>query len=92
MIVGENARSEDMDVNITKPKQLTNHRASSADSYERLFPHQQLSLEQALEFIRDDECVEVTPSSVRLRKVILDQTVRGRTRKSGVRASAAADS
>ena len=86
MIVGENARSEDMDVNITKPKQLTNHRASSADSYERLIPHQQLSLEQALEFIRDDECVEVTPASVRLRKVVLDQTARGRSRKSGARA------
>ncbi|MDQ1440718.1 MAG: GTP-binding protein [Acidimicrobiaceae bacterium] len=89
MIVGENARSEDMDVNITKPKQLTNHRASSADSYERLFPHQQLSLEQALEFIRDDECVEVTPASVRLRKVVLDQTQRGRSRKSGARAAQA---
>ncbi len=86
MIVGENARSEDMDVNITKPKHLTNHRASSADSYERLFPHQQMSLEQALEFIRDDECVEVTPKSVRLRKVILDQAQRGRARKTGAQA------
>ncbi|HEX3539461.1 MAG TPA: translational GTPase TypA [Acidimicrobiales bacterium] len=81
MIVGENARSDDMDVNITKPKQLTNHRASSADSYERLYPPQQMSLEQALEFIREDECVEVTPKSVRLRKVILDQTIRGRRAK-----------
>ena len=89
MIVGENARSEDMDINITKPKQLTNHRASSADSYERLFPPQQMSLEQALEFIRDDECVEVTPKSVRLRKVVLDQSIRGRTAKSGSRANAA---
>jgi GTP-binding protein len=88
MIVGENARSEDMDVNITKPKQLTNHRASSADSYERLFPPQQMSLEQALEFIRDDECVEVTPKSVRLRKVVLDQSTRGRAAKSGARAQA----
>jgi len=86
MIVGENARSEDMDVNITKPKQLTNHRASSADSYERLFPPQQMSLEQSLEFIRDDECVEVTPKSVRLRKVVLDQTIRGRSKKSGPKA------
>ena len=85
MIVGENARSDDMDVNITKPKQLTNHRASSADAFERLVPHQQLSLEQALEFIRDDECVEVTPQSVRLRKVVLDQAVRGRSRKTGAR-------
>jgi GTP-binding protein len=90
MIVGENARSDDMDVNITKPKQLTNHRASSADAYERLIPHQQLSLEQALEFIRDDECVEVTPKSVRLRKVVLDQTVRGRSKKAGTRAHVAA--
>ena len=86
MIVGENARSEDMDVNITKPKQLTNHRASSADSYERLFPAQQMSLEQALEFIRDDECVEVTPRSVRLRKLVLDQATRGRSKKSGAKA------
>jgi GTP-binding protein len=78
MIVGENARPEDMDVNITKPKQLTNHRAASAEVLERLIPHQEMSLEQALEFIRDDECVEVTPQSVRLRKVELDQSVRGR--------------
>ena len=92
MIVGENARSDDMDINITKPKQLTNHRASSADAYERLFPHQQLSLEQALEFIREDECVEVTPVTVRLRKVILDQATRGRTRKAGTRLSAAPES
>jgi GTP-binding protein len=91
MIVGENARSDDMDVNITKPKQLTNHRASSADSFERLVPHQQMSLEQALEFIRDDECVEVTPGAIRLRKVILDQTVRGRSRKAGARANAAVE-
>jgi GTP-binding protein len=90
MIVGENARSEDMDVNITKPKQLTNHRASSADSYERLFPPQLMSLEQALEFIRDDECVEVTPHSVRLRKVVLDQATRGRAAKAGTRSQAPA--
>jgi GTP-binding protein len=85
MIVGENARSDDMDINICKPKQLTNHRASSADSFERLFPPQQMSLEQALEFIRNDECVEVTPHSVRLRKVVLDQTARARIRKAGAR-------
>ncbi|MDP9402873.1 MAG: translational GTPase TypA [Actinomycetota bacterium] len=78
MVVGENARSEDMDVNPTKEKQLTNHRASSAEVLERLAPHRQLSLEQALEFLTDDECAEVTPSSVRLRKVVLDQTERGR--------------
>jgi GTP-binding protein len=78
MIVGENARSEDMDVNITKTKQLTNHRAASAEILERLIPHQDLSLEQALEFIAEDECVEVTPLNVRLRKLELDQSVRGR--------------
>jgi len=87
MIVGENARSEDMDVNITKPKQLTNHRASGAEVLERLIPHQDMSLEQALEFIRDDECVEITPLSVRLRKVILDQNDRARSRKSGAKAN-----
>ncbi|GAC1589117.1 MAG: translational GTPase TypA [Acidimicrobiales bacterium] len=87
MIVGENARSDDMDVNITKPKQLTNHRASGAEVLERLIPHQEMSLEQALEFIRDDECVEVTPQSVRLRKVILDQGERARSRKSGAKAN-----
>ena len=90
MIVGENARSDDMDVNITKPKQLTNHRASGAEVLERLIPHQEMSLEQALEFIRDDECVEVTPQSVRLRKVTLDQTDRARNRKRGVKADQAA--
>ena len=78
MIVGENARSEDMDVNITKTKQLTNHRAASAEVLERLIPHQEMSLEQALEFIAEDECVEVTPLNVRLRKLELDQAVRGR--------------
>jgi len=87
MIVGENARADDMDINICKPKQLTNHRAASADSYERLFPPQNLSLEQALEFIRNDECAEVTPTSVRLRKVVLDQSARARTRRSGTRGS-----
>jgi GTP-binding protein len=78
MIVGENARSEDMDVNPTKEKKLTNIRSSTADELVRLVPPRLLSLEQALEFIRDDECVEVTPASVRLRKVVLDQAVRGR--------------
>ena len=81
MIVGENARADDMDINPTKEKKLTNHRAAGAEVLERLIPHQQLSLEQALEFIREDECAEVTPTSVRLRKVVLDQTVRGRQRK-----------
>jgi GTP-binding protein len=71
MIVGENARSEDMDVNATKEKKLTNMRASTSDELVRLIPPRPLSLEQALEFIREDECVEVTPESIRLRKVEL---------------------
>jgi GTP-binding protein len=87
MVVGENARSDDMDVNITKPKQLTNHRASSAEVLERLIPHQEMSLEQALEFIREDEYVEVTPKTVRLRKMVLDQNDRGKTRKASNRAA-----
>ncbi len=71
MIGGENARSEDMDINATKEKKLTNMRASSSDELVRLTPARPLSLDQALEFIREDECVEVTPKSVRLRKVEL---------------------
>ena len=76
MIVGENARAEDMDVNATKEKQQTNMRAASADVLERLAPPTRLSLEAALEFLREDECVEVTPESVRLRKVELDKLKR----------------
>jgi len=72
MIVGENSRDADMDVNVTKEKKQTNMRASSADEAIRLIPHRQLSLEQAIEFIADDEFVEVTPKSIRLRKKILD--------------------
>jgi GTP-binding protein len=79
MIVGENSRMDDMDVNITKEKKLTNMRQSSSDVYERLVPARKFSLEQCLEFCRDDECVEVTPDAVRIRKVILDQTERGRS-------------
>ena len=78
MIVGENSRADDMDVNITKEKKLTNIRSSTGEELERLIPPRRLSLEQALEFCREDECVEVTPEAVRLRKVILDQTERGR--------------
>ena len=78
MIVGENARSEDMDVNPTKEKKLTNMRSSTSDELVRLIPHKQMSLEQALEFIKEDECVEVTPATVRLRKVILDANERVR--------------
>nr|WP_197683745.1 translational GTPase TypA [Jiangella alkaliphila] len=77
MIVGENSRADDMDVNITKEKKLTNVR-SNADEFEKLVPARKLSLEQALEFCRDDECVEVTPKAVRIRKVVLDAATRGR--------------
>jgi GTP-binding protein len=82
MIVGENARSEEMDVNPTKEKKLTNMRSATADEMIRLTPPRQMSLEQALEFIAEDECVEVTPETVRLRKVILDASQRGRLRNS----------
>jgi GTP-binding protein len=78
MIVGENSRMDDMDVNITKEKKLTNMRQSTSDETEKLIPPRRLSLEQALEFCREDECVEVTPANVRIRKVVLDQQVRGR--------------
>ncbi len=76
MIVGENARAEDLDVNAIKEKHQTNVRAASADVLVRLVPAKLLSLEQALEFLREDECVEVTPESVRLRKAILEKTAR----------------
>jgi GTP-binding protein len=80
MIVGENSRSDDLDVNATKEKKLTNMRQSSGDVLVPLIPHKQLSLEQALEFCREDECVEVTPAEVRIRKVVLNATERARTR------------
>jgi GTP-binding protein len=76
MVVGENARRDDLDVNASKPKKLTNIRAASADEMLRLIPPRPLSLEQALEFIREDECVEVTPKSIRLRKVELSASAR----------------
>jgi GTP-binding protein len=82
MIVGENARADEMDVNPTKEKKLTNMRSSTADELVRLTPPRPMSLEQALEFIADDECVEVTPRTVRLRKTVLDQSTRGRIRGS----------
>ncbi|GGK23766.1 GTP-binding protein [Pilimelia terevasa] len=78
MIVGENSRADDMDVNITKEKKLTNMRSSTADETEKVIPPRRLSLEQALEFCRDDECVEVTPAAVRIRKVVLDASQRAR--------------
>ncbi|MFL6110227.1 MAG: translational GTPase TypA, partial [Catenulispora sp.] len=80
MIVGENSRADDMDVNIAKEKKLTNMRSSASDVTETLIPPRQLSLEQALEFIREDECVEVTPDTIRIRKVELNAQVRGRSR------------
>ncbi len=80
MIVGENSRSEDMDINPTKEKKLTNMRASSGDILVPLIPHKHLSLEQALEFCREDECVEVTPVNVRIRKVALAATDRAKSR------------
>jgi GTP-binding protein len=81
MIVGENARSEDMDINPAKEKKLSNVRSSTGDELVRLAPPRQLSLDQALEFIREDEAVEVTPHHVRLRKVELSATIRGRQAK-----------
>ncbi len=81
MIVGENSRADDMDINPTKEKKLNNIRSSTAEAFEKLIPPRTLSLEQALELIAEDECVEVTPTSVRLRKVILDQTIRARAAK-----------
>ena len=78
MVVGENNRSEDMDVNITREKKLTNMRSATGDELERLTPPKEMSLEESLEFARDDECVEVTPSAIRIRKVTLDSTQRSR--------------
>ena len=76
MIVGENSRSEDLDVNAVREKHLTNMRSAAADVLERLVPARALSLDQALEFLREDECVEVTPESIRLRKAVLDKVGR----------------
>ena len=81
MVIGENSRSEDMDVNICREKKLTNMRTSSSDNTERLTPPRRQSLEQALEFLAEDECVEVTPQAVRLRKVALDAGTRARLTK-----------
>jgi GTP-binding protein len=89
MIVGENARSEDLDVNAVKEKHQTNVRAASADLLVRLTPATRLSLENSLEFVRDDECVEVTPESVRLRKLVLDKTARQKAARQRSRAGVA---
>jgi GTP-binding protein len=81
MVVGANARQDDMDVNPTKEKKLTNIRSATAETFEKLIPARHISMEQALEMIADDECVEVTPRSVRMRKVVLDQPSRARAAK-----------
>jgi GTP-binding protein len=80
MIIGENSRPNDLDVNVTKEKKQTNMRASTADEAIRLIPPRKLGLEQAIEFINDDELVEVTPSSIRLRKRILATNMRPKSR------------
>jgi GTP-binding protein len=90
MIVGENSRAEDLDVNAVKEKHLTNMRMSTADELVRLVPKRELSLDQALEFLRADECVEVTPHSVRLRKVALDKTDRVRVARAARAAAGSA--
>jgi len=88
MIVGENAREGDLDVNVCKKKHLTNMRASTSDETIRLTPPRTFTLEQAMEYIEEDELVEVTPDSIRMRKKILDKSDRGRMAKRGKDASA----
>ena len=88
MIVGENSRADDMDVNATKEKKLTNMRSSTSDELVRLVPPRRPSLDQALEFVREDECVEVTPSAVRLRKVELAGNARAKRAKRSAAARA----
>ena len=87
MVVGENSRADDMEVNITKEKQLTNMRAASADNFVGLTPPRKLSLEESLEFAREDECVEVTPEAIRIRKLELDANARARAASQRKRAS-----
>ena len=81
MIVGENSREMDIDINPCKAKHVSNMRTSSSDEAIRLVPPRLLSLEQAIEYINQDEMVEITPDSIRLRKAILDKTIRGRASK-----------
>ena len=87
MVIGENSRAEDMDVNCVREKKLTNMRASGTDEAERLIPAKKLNMEGALEFCREDECVEVTPAVVRIRKVVLDGSTRARTTSKNKRAN-----
>ncbi len=89
MVIGENSRAEDIDVNAIKEKQQTNVRAAAADQTVRLVPAKRLSLEEAIEFVREDECVEVTPKSVRPRKADLDQVTRVKAARSRARAAQA---
>jgi GTP-binding protein len=86
MIVGENSRADDMEVNVTKEKKLTNMRSASADNFEGLTPPRTLTLEESLEFAREDECVEVTPEAIRIRKVILNSNERAKAARSRARA------
>ena len=81
LVIGENPRSEDMDVNICREKKQTNVRAAASDDTIRLTPPRVMTLERSLEFISDDECIEVTPNALRLRKTVFDATTRGRARK-----------
>ena len=90
MVIGENSRAEDIDVNAIKEKQQTNVRAASADQTLKLVPAKRLSLEEAVEFIREDECVEITPESVLPRKAALDQVTRVKAARQRSRAAAAA--
>ena len=87
MIIGENARSEDLDVNPVKEKHLTNMRSSTADVLVRLDAHRKLTLDEALEFVREDEAVEVTPESVRMRKVVLPKVERLKAVRDGAQVS-----
>ena len=87
MVVGENSRADDMEVNITKEKKLTNMRAASSDEFQALTPPKKLSLEECLEFAREDECVEVTPEATRIRKVELDPNLRARLASARKRAN-----
>jgi GTP-binding protein len=84
MIVGENSRDEDLIINVIKGKQLTNMRTTASDEATVLTPHRQLSLEEALEFVNDDECLEITPKHIRVRKVLLDENMRKRAKSGAI--------
>ncbi|MDN6498910.1 MAG: translational GTPase TypA, partial [Yaniella sp.] len=88
MVLGENSRNEDMDVNVVREKKQTNVRAASSDNFEGLTPPRVLTLEESLEWVRDDECVEVTPEAIRIRKVVLDANARVKLARARARAEA----